>query len=297
MKIVNLEHYRNFVKIVDAGNISSAARELLIAQPSLSRQIQAIEDEYGTILLKRGSRNVELTDAGQIFYERAKLICSMEDITQKEIQACIMGNKGVLRIGFTPSYPDLYVEEVFKEFALFYPKVIYEIHEASSDEILNLLKNEIIEIGIVRTQVHISPIFKSYKAIEEQLMAVFHKSNPWLSADVESIPLQKLQGVPLSISRGFKEKVREVFSDAGFVPTLFSICTSRPTTLMWARLAQAVGLVTTTSFKNLETDILCCRPLTGSDMTTKRTFAVLKEHNLSAVAKSFLSFATEEVDF
>ena len=294
---MNIEHYRNFVKIVETGTISGAAKILLIAQPSLSKQMKMLEKNLGVQLFKRNVRRVTLTSAGQIFYEKAKLISSLDAMTQDELQANVLGNKGTLRIGFTPSYPDLFVEELFNDFSILYPNIIYEIHESSSDQVLNLLRNNIVEIGIVRTPTYINPIFKSYRAVEEQLMTVFHKDNIWISPNVESVHIQELKTVPLSISRGFAEKVTEIFSEAGFEPNLLNVCSSRPTTLMWARHNKAVGLVTTTSSKTLETDILVCRPLVGGDMSTKRSFAILKEHNLSSVAKSFLNFATEDANF
>ena len=294
---MNVEHYRNFVKIVDRGTISSAARELLIAQPTLSKQIKLLEAELGTPLLKRGSRKIELTNAGQIFYEKAKLICSLEETVFNEVKATILGNRGTLRLGLTASYPDPFSEDLLRDFSFLHPYVNYEIYEASSIEIMDMLKNNIIEVGLIRTPPHINPIFKSYKAIEEQLMAVFHKDNPWLSPELDVIPIMMLKNVPLSISRGFNKKILEIFSDAGFLPILLSICSSRPTTLMWARQLRAVGIVTVTSPLALETDMLCCRPLTGGDMSTKRSFAILKERSLSTVAQSFLNFVTAEADF
>ena len=218
-------------------------------------------------------------------------------MTQNEIQSCILGNRGTLRIGLTLSYPDLYVENLWEDFSSLYPHINYEIYEDSSDKLLNLLKDNIIEIALIRTPTHINPIFKSYNAVEETLMAVFHKDNPWLSSNLDTININLLRNVPLSVSRGFKQKVLDVFDDAGINPILLNVCSSRPTTIMWVRLKKAVGLVTTTSYKILETDILRCRPLTGGDMSAKRSFTTLKNHNLSSVAKSFLNFATDEANF
>lgn len=50
---MNIEYYKNFVKIAELGNISLAAKALLIAQPSLSKQIQTLEKDFGTALLKK----------------------------------------------------------------------------------------------------------------------------------------------------------------------------------------------------------------------------------------------------
>ncbi|MDR3349163.1 MAG: LysR family transcriptional regulator [Acidaminococcales bacterium] len=288
---MDLGHYRNFMKIVKTGSISAAARELLIAQPALSNQIKSMEKEYGAQIFQRGARRIKLTDAGQILYEKAKLICSLEEMAHDEISACLLGNRGTLRLGLTPSYPDLFMEGLLSGFYSLHPHVAYEIHEASSDQIMDLLVSNIIEIGIIRTPAYINPMFRSYGAVSEQLVAVFHKENPWLSPKLKTVPIKLLQGVPLSVSRGFKAKVTEICGDAGFAPVLLSVSSSRPTTLMWARNAKAVGLVTAGSTREIETDGVCCRPLTGGDMSAKRSFAVLKEHKLSAVAQLFLDFA------
>lgn len=163
---------------------------------------------------------------------------------------------------------------------------------------MDLLRKGIIEVAFIRTPIHINPIFRSFGGIEENFMAVYHKRNPWLPQDVESISIQQLKDVPLSISHGFKERVEQMFNEAGFEPKILSINSSRTTTLLWARLGKAVGLVTTTSFKNLElTSAMICRPITGVNTIAQRSFVTLKDANLSAVTKSFINFAVGETIF
>ncbi len=295
---MNMDYYKNFIKIADLGNISLAAKTLLIAQPSLSKQIQILEKEFGTPLLKRNARNVELTTAGEIFYQKAKLICEINNICYDEIHTSILGNRGKLKIGITISYPDWYIEDLFKDFSDLYPQITYDIREDASDRLMDLLRKGIIEVAFIRTPIHINPIFRSFGGIEENFMAVYHKRNPWLPQDVESISIQQLKDVPLSISHGFKERVEQMFNEAGFEPKILSINSSRTTTLLWARLGKAVGLVTTTSFKNLElTSAMICRPITGVNTIAQRSFVTLKDANLSAVTKSFINFAVGETIF
>lgn len=289
---MNIEHYKNFIKIVDLGNISNAAKILLIAQPSLSKQIKNLENEFGTPLLKRNARNVELTTAGEIFYEKAKIICELNNICHDEIHTNIIGNRGKLKIGITISYPDSYIDDLFKDFSDLYPHITYDIREDASDRLMDLLRKGIIEVAFIRTPLHINPAFKSLGGIEENFMVVYHKNNPWLSQHVESISIQQLKNVPLSISHGFKERIAQMFNEAGFEPKILSINASCTTTLMWARLGKAVGLVTTNSFKNLEqTPNMICRPIKGVNTVAKRSFVILKDANISAVTKSFINFA------
>ena len=175
---MNIHYYKNFIKIAELGNISTASKTLLIAQPSLSKQIKTLETEFGTPLLKRNARNVELTTAGEIFYQKAKLICEINNTCYDEIHSNILGNKGKLKIGITISYPDWYIEDLFKNFSDLYPDITYDIRENSSDQLMNLLRKSIIEVALIRTPLHINPIFQSFGGIEEHFMAVYHKNNP-----------------------------------------------------------------------------------------------------------------------
>src|SRR5260221_12609063 len=63
-----------FVRVVDAGSLSAAARSLPSSLTSVSRQISALEQRFGTPLLLRTTRHLALTDDGRILYERAKSI-------------------------------------------------------------------------------------------------------------------------------------------------------------------------------------------------------------------------------
>lgn len=288
---MNIEHYKNFIKIADLGNISNAAKTLLIAQPSLSKQIKMLEQEFGAPLLKRNARNVELTPAGEIFYEKARLICELNDSCHDEINSNILGSRGMLRIGLTISYPDPFAEDLLRDFSEQYPDINYDIREASSVQLLNLVKNNIIEIALIRKPLYVNPIFKLFNGIEENFMAVYHKNNPWIPADTETVPIQMLRGVPLSISYGLRERIEQMFNEAGFEPLILSVNSSRITTLMWTHFNKAVGIVTTNNFRNLETaPTAVCRPITGVNTKVQRPFAVLKNANLSSVARTFLDF-------
>ena len=68
----NLSLYHIFYTVSRTGNISTAAKELYISQPAISRAIKKLESNLDTTLFKRSSRGVTLTPDGQILYEKAK---------------------------------------------------------------------------------------------------------------------------------------------------------------------------------------------------------------------------------
>ncbi len=68
-----LSHMDVFVRIVDAGSLSQAARSARLSLPAVSRQLSALEKQLGTSLIVRSTRRLSVTDAGRTFYEHAKV--------------------------------------------------------------------------------------------------------------------------------------------------------------------------------------------------------------------------------
>lgn len=88
---MDMEYYRNFIAIVEAGSLSAASKRVHVAQPALSNQLKLLQKKFGTQLvnIRRGVHNIELTNAGCILYNKAKYLCSLEDDTQREISDCV----------------------------------------------------------------------------------------------------------------------------------------------------------------------------------------------------------------
>ena len=78
---------RVFVKIADAGNLSAAGRQLGLSLTSVSRQLMALEEALGTALVERSTRHLSLTEAGLLYYERAKQILEEVDEAERGLTA------------------------------------------------------------------------------------------------------------------------------------------------------------------------------------------------------------------
>jgi DNA-binding transcriptional LysR family regulator len=83
-----------FVRAVDAGSLSAAARSLPSSLTSVSRQISALEQHFGTRLLLRTTRQLALTDEGRILYERAKAIISEVREIERRCRAIVTSRRG-----------------------------------------------------------------------------------------------------------------------------------------------------------------------------------------------------------
>lgn len=116
---MDMEYYRNFIAIVEAGSLSAASKRVHVAQPALSNQLKLLQKKFGTQLvnIRRGVHNIELTNAGCILYNKAKYLCSLEDDTQREISDCVNGYTGTLRVSLSPSMSISFIQTYLSKFS------------------------------------------------------------------------------------------------------------------------------------------------------------------------------------
>ena len=82
---MEIRQLRMFREVVDAGSISEAARRMNLSQPPLSYHMKMLEQELGVTLFHRGKKNIELTPAGRLLYERAETMLSLESAVSREV--------------------------------------------------------------------------------------------------------------------------------------------------------------------------------------------------------------------
>src|SRR6202051_2081093 len=98
---MELRHLRYFIAVAETGSLTEAAeRRLHPSQPSLSRQMRDLEYEVGTALLSRSVRGVELTAAGQVFLDHARLSLAQADAAGEAARRGAQPVKPVFSVGF-----------------------------------------------------------------------------------------------------------------------------------------------------------------------------------------------------
>lgn len=126
---------QSFLTVVQEGTITQAARVLHISQPALSKQIQDLEEEIGSPLIKRSNRTISLTEQGQFLYARAKEIISMVDSTIANLQE---GKElsGKLRIGAAESQYFFYLAQAFQKLSQLHAQIELEILSGHAEDLL-----------------------------------------------------------------------------------------------------------------------------------------------------------------
>ena len=100
---MDLKQLSYFVKIVEEGSISGAAKKLFMSQPPLSSQMKLLETELDCTLFERGSRTIHLTEAGETLYNYSRSLLQLSNVAKQETMNAARHFNGVLRIGIVSS--------------------------------------------------------------------------------------------------------------------------------------------------------------------------------------------------
>ena len=97
---MELRHLRYFLAVGEALKFTTAAAQLRVAQPALSRQVQDLEDEIGVDLLRRSPRGVTLTAEGKLFLEEVRELLKRANESVEKVRALARGEYGKLHVGY-----------------------------------------------------------------------------------------------------------------------------------------------------------------------------------------------------
>jgi DNA-binding transcriptional LysR family regulator len=130
-----------FVRVIEAGSFSEAARQLHLGQPAISKSIAQLEERLGVKLLLRSTRGLAPTEAGESFYHRAKRAIEEADEADLAARGADATLSGRLRVSAAPTFASLHVIPYLPEFLAAHPALDMEI-------VLDDRNIDLIEAGI-----------------------------------------------------------------------------------------------------------------------------------------------------
>jgi len=142
---------RIFVRVVEAGSFSEAGRQLGLAPSSVSRQINELEDSLGSRLFQRTTRKLSVTEAGELYYERATGIVTEVDEAKLAISQLDGTPTGILRLNVPGSLSRRYIVPIVVTFQEKFPRV--EIVLLASDQVMDMIEHRIdltIRLGVLK---------------------------------------------------------------------------------------------------------------------------------------------------
>ena len=284
---MDLKQLNYFLTVVNEQQITAAAKKLHMAQPPLSQQMKLLEEELGTQLFKRGPHRIALTDAGRLLARRAQQMLDMADSTTREIADLCQGLRGTLSIGTISSSGSILLSQGLQDFHKEFRDVHFEIHDANTYQLIELLEQGIIEIGIVRTPFNASQFHCEYLNSEPMAVAMTGPFD-WCP-DRTSIQLAELAKRPLIVYRRFNQLLADAFTAQSIQPEIYCRNDDARTTVLWANAGLGIALAPLSAMKLAAHENLHIKTIEEPSLETKIAVIWRRDTYLSHIGQKFLT--------
>lgn len=169
---MEMHQLRYVVAVARAGNFSRAAEQCHVSQPSLSQQIQKLEDELGERLFVRMKRVAKLTPSGEVFLRRAVRILEEVSAAQREATEAKDLLRGAMAIGVLPTIAPYLLPDAMALFSKKFPGVEVVVQEDTTAQLLKLLPAYEIDFAIASQPIRGEGLEVSELFSEELLLAL-----------------------------------------------------------------------------------------------------------------------------
>lgn len=193
MRDLNINFIRYFVTLIDCGKFGTAAEQLHLSQPALSKSILTLEDQIGTPLLNRYHHCFELTDAGRYFYETSVYFLQIYDDFLYDIASRTSSPySGIVKVSASGVILDMFFPEIISALSKSYPSIkIFTLEEDTNATIQSVLTHK----AAVGTCLYPLPekyrnSFASHHLTSSAFHIVFPDNHPFASK--ESVAIEEL---------------------------------------------------------------------------------------------------------
>ena len=195
---------RYFLAVAREENMTRAAEQLHVTQPTLSKALKSLEDELGKKLFTRHSFSIRLTEEGALLRNRAEDLVGMADRIEKEFVSLDDITGGDLYFGLAESYQISFLAREIHKFKQAYPGLCYHITSGDTEQVAEKLDKGLLDFAVLAE----TPDAAKYESL------CFPESDVWGLVMPEDAPLAKkkairvddLLGLPLFCSRQGWEK-------------------------------------------------------------------------------------------
>ncbi|MBB1123335.1 LysR family transcriptional regulator [Limosilactobacillus albertensis] len=283
-----------FLAVAQTNNITKAAEQLHITQPTLSRQIMDLEAELDVKLFDRENRRLQLTKAGIIFQQRATTIVQLLHQTENELHQHEEELTGEINLGSAVSSVSSYITKLIAEFQKLYPNVTFNLSDGDGDVLRRQLDEGLDDLVCLLEPVEAAKYNFLELPVREKWGLIMLKDAP--IAKHPTITKKDLYKLPLILPH--RSIVRDEVSDIlKLDQTRLNVraTTSLPgNTIALLRNSNYYVLTVKGVYDNFHDPDLAFVPLTPNK-STGDVLAWRKNTVLSPAIKRFLQFVNEEI--
>ena len=208
---------RDFLAVAERGSLRSAARQLDVPQPSMTRSIHDLEKELGVVLFERRSQGVVLTPMGEVFLRRAKAIRSEFRRAQEELDQLRGESHGHIRMCLSSVAHMALLPNALGPFRQRYPDVTLEIIDAVLPRVDKELKDGTVDLYIGPVHGEFSSELTAEKLFDNQRIILCRKGHP-LAGATSLGQLKDAEWVTTTITQNSEDELSPLFESHGLPP-------------------------------------------------------------------------------
>ncbi|MDC7288585.1 LysR family transcriptional regulator [Blautia schinkii] len=178
-----LQELKTFIAVVKYRNFTKAGEAVNLSQPAVSTHINRLEKYYGTRLVVRSPKSIQITDNGWMLYRRAQEVLDLLQQAEQEQRETGQELKGNLKIGATYTVGECVMPGILRRFQNTYPGVQLEMVIANTEDILELVRKEQIQAGFIEG-VYQREEFTGRFFMQDSLKLLVSKESPLAKAKV-----------------------------------------------------------------------------------------------------------------
>lgn len=188
-----------FLTVAREGGLTGASEVLHVTQPTMSRQIQELEEELGQKLFIRTTRSMVLTPEGMLLRKRAEEILEMAERTKSEFSAMGSTVAGDVLIGSGETFALKQLTDLMAQIREEYPGIHFQIYSGNAEEVAERLEKGLLDFGVFVEPADISRYNSIRLPVMDTWGLILRKDHPL--AQKERITREDLGDVPLIMSR------------------------------------------------------------------------------------------------
>jgi len=176
-----LQQLRILKAVASEKSFTKAAETLFLSQPSLSKQIQILENRLGILLLNRENNTISLTESGKVFLQYSERILALCEESCRALNDVKNGDRGNLTVGASQTIGTYLMPRVLALFAQHYPQINIKVQVDSTRIIAKNVVNREIDIAVVGGDVpeELKKNLQIENFVEDELILIIPKSHPF----------------------------------------------------------------------------------------------------------------------
>src|SRR5919205_876423 len=203
-----------FLAVARLGNLSRAAEEMFLTQPTLTARVKALEEEVGDELFVRTSRGMRLTDAGKEFLPYAERLVGSFEEGKRHLEELREASGGRLVFGAAPGVGTYALPGLLERFTAAYPRVSVSVRTGHSEAILEMTLKEEVQLGLTRAMRH--PEIESLPLYEDELVLLVDPGHRFTRRGMASLAeIGEEQLIFFDHDSSYFEQTHALFRNAG----------------------------------------------------------------------------------